>query len=147
MMAKMELGRPLGSISAAGGLPVLLGAPAMPLSLGSSYHGTGLCKPCAFFWKPEGCGKGLSCQHCHLCPQGELQTRKGKKLATAKQGGQTMGVMEGKMQQPATPADARAPVLDLGARVRAMSEPMSISLSEELFGMSFEDVEYSRQAM
>lgn len=46
------------------------------VSKGSSLHGTGECKPCAWFWRPEGCRKGLSCGHCHTCPDGELMRRR-----------------------------------------------------------------------
>ncbi|OLP88366.1 hypothetical protein AK812_SmicGene30308 [Symbiodinium microadriaticum] len=45
-------------------------------SLGSDQHGTGLCKPCLWFWKPQGCQKGHSCSYCHLCPQNEFTVRK-----------------------------------------------------------------------
>ncbi|CAJ1376275.1 unnamed protein product [Effrenium voratum] len=45
---------------------------------GSEQHGTG-CKPCLWFWKPQGCQKGSSCSYCHLCPQNEFTAR--KKLA------------------------------------------------------------------
>jgi len=51
-------------------------------SVGSALHGTGLCKPCAWFWKPGGCKNGDECNHCHLCPEGELKARK-KSKATA----------------------------------------------------------------
>jgi len=54
------------------------GAEAVALaSLGSALHGTGECKPCAWFWKPQGCHNGQECLHCHLCPMGALR-KKGK---------------------------------------------------------------------
>jgi hypothetical protein len=45
-------------------------------SLGSSLHGTGTCRPCAWFHKAGGCLNAQSCAHCHLCPEGELKNRK-----------------------------------------------------------------------
>jgi len=50
-------------------------------SLGSSLHGTGRCRPCAWFWKPQGCANGHECFHCHFCPAGEIRDRKKVKLA------------------------------------------------------------------
>lgn len=46
------------------------------LSIGSVFHNTGNCKPCAWFWKPLGCENSHECQHCHLCPEGAIRTRK-----------------------------------------------------------------------
>ncbi|CAK0878927.1 unnamed protein product, partial [Prorocentrum cordatum] len=45
-------------------------------SLGSTLHGTGTCRPCAWFHKPGGCQNAQKCAHCHLCPEGELKNRK-----------------------------------------------------------------------
>jgi len=45
-------------------------------SVGSVLHGTGSCRPCAWFWKVGGCQNGRECRHCHLCPQGELKARR-----------------------------------------------------------------------
>lgn len=50
-------------------------------SIGSVLHGSGDCKPCAWFWKPQGCQNGQECLHCHLCPQSEIKIR--KKMNTA----------------------------------------------------------------
>jgi len=50
-------------------------------SQGSQLHGTGECKPCAWFWKPQKCFRGADCGHCHLCPRNELKTRKKTKVA------------------------------------------------------------------
>jgi len=52
-----------------------LEASTMP-SVGSAQHAAGLCKPCAWFWKPQGCKNGEMCCHCHLCPQDEHTVRK-----------------------------------------------------------------------
>jgi transposase-like protein len=45
-------------------------------SIGSLAHASGSCRPCAWFWKPEGCANGKECRHCHACPQGEGRRRK-----------------------------------------------------------------------
>ncbi|CAK9025660.1 Hypothetical protein SCF082_LOCUS17172, partial [Durusdinium trenchii] len=45
-------------------------------SVGSSLHVHGLCKPCAWFWRPGSCFRGSECQHCHLCSPGALQNKK-----------------------------------------------------------------------
>lgn len=52
---------------------------------GSALHGTGQCRPCGWFWKPEGCSHGDDCRHCHMCPEGELNARKKAKLAKLQQ--------------------------------------------------------------
>jgi len=49
--------------------------PSAP-SRGSLAHASGQCKPCAWFWKAQGCKNDQNCQHCHLCPEGELKERK-----------------------------------------------------------------------
>merc|ERR1712228_104182 len=38
-------------------------------SLGSKFHGTGQCKPCAWYHKSQGCENGKDCNHCHLCQE------------------------------------------------------------------------------
>jgi len=55
-------------------------------SVGAYLHGTGQCQPCAWFWKPQGCGNGQACRHCHMCPDGELKSRKKAKIATLRAG-------------------------------------------------------------
>lgn len=49
-------------------------------SRGSALHVSGACRPCAWFWKPTKCQNGQECWHCHLCPEGELKSRKKSKL-------------------------------------------------------------------
>jgi hypothetical protein len=51
------------------------------LSVGSSLHGIGDCRPCAWFWKAQGCHNGRDCTRCHLCLEGEIKNRKKTKLA------------------------------------------------------------------
>ena len=63
------------------GLAANVGVP----SVGSASHGTGLCRPCAWLWKPGGCQNGSDCLHCHLCPEGELKARKKVKADLARQ--------------------------------------------------------------
>jgi len=46
-----------------------------PASVGSVEHGTGRCKPCAFF-HTRGCQLGSGCLFCHVCPPGEKRRRK-----------------------------------------------------------------------
>lgn len=52
------------------------------MSLGSSDHGTGSCRPCAWFWRTQGCTNGAICRHCHLCPPGEVKARRKMRLAS-----------------------------------------------------------------
>ncbi|CAE7604272.1 unnamed protein product [Symbiodinium sp. CCMP2592] len=52
-------------------------------SLGSQVHGTGNCKPCAWFWRPQGCANGAECGHCHLCSAAELKARKKAKKSAS----------------------------------------------------------------
>jgi len=73
----------------------LLGTNAMP-SVGSTLHGTGMCRPCAWFWKQQGCENGQECRHCHLCSEGEIKARRKMKVAVIR----TVGEMEeGLLQQ------------------------------------------------
>lgn len=53
-------------------------------SVDQSQHSLGQCKPCAWFWKKQGCRNGSSCNYCHLCPQGELRSRKKARLFALK---------------------------------------------------------------
>jgi hypothetical protein len=64
-----------------------------PPSIGSALHAQGLCRPCAWFWKPKGCENGSECRHCHLCPEGEIQARRKSKLTMLRQqkGGPEIG--------------------------------------------------------
>lgn len=55
-------------------------------SLGSAFHQSGQCKPCAWLWKPRGCQNAASCDYCHLCPEGELKQRKKSKVAAIRMG-------------------------------------------------------------
>lgn len=62
---------------------------AVPTNLpsrGSITHGSGKCRPCAWFWKQQGCQNALECGYCHLCPEGELRSRKKSKVAAMRMG-------------------------------------------------------------
>jgi len=55
---------------------------AMPSeSKGSRLHGTGGCRPCAWFWHAKGCQNGADCEYCHLCSKGELKLKKKLKIS------------------------------------------------------------------
>lgn len=47
--------------------------PRYPPSIGSEQHAAGECRPCAWFWREEGCIRGPECAYCHLCPEGALE--------------------------------------------------------------------------
>lgn len=48
------------------------------LSVGSRWHLSGECKPCSWYWKPQGCIDGAECNYCHICPA--ERKRKSSKL-------------------------------------------------------------------
>merc|ERR1719387_2964200 len=52
------------------------------VSRGAVLHEGGTCRPCAWYWKPQGCHLGKDCCHCHMCERGEIKSRKrNKKLS------------------------------------------------------------------
>lgn len=53
-------------------------------TLGSSGHGYGVCKPCAFV-HTKGCGNGVQCPFCHLCAPDERKRRKQEKKEVRKE--------------------------------------------------------------
>ena len=57
--------------------------PGLP-SIGSMDHTRSGCKPCAWFYHPDGCRHGLNCEFCHICPDGELKKRKKEKQSMLK---------------------------------------------------------------
>lgn len=61
--------------------------PSLP-SIGSALHASGRCTPCGWFWKAQGCRNGQSCSHCHLCPCGELKSRRAARVSELKASGQ-----------------------------------------------------------
>lgn len=44
-------------------------------SRGAALHNLGLCKPCAWFWKPQKCDRHEDCEFCHACPPEALHRR------------------------------------------------------------------------
>lgn len=65
-------------------------------SVGSAMHSVGMCKPCAWFWKQDGCQNGKECLHCHLCPRGSVKALKRSKkhlAAELKRGNEFSQVM------------------------------------------------------
>lgn len=69
-------------------------------SIGSELHRAGLCKPCAWFWKPESCKNGTDCRHCHSCLPGEAKYRKTLKLKTAKTDPRGLGAQKAEPRVP-----------------------------------------------
>lgn len=69
-------------VLALGEIPAGVGAGGAFASVGSALHGTGGCKPCAWYWKPGSCQNGRGCFHCHLCPEGELKARRKAKVSS-----------------------------------------------------------------
>jgi len=59
---------------------------AVTANPGSALHSLGRCSPCAWFWKPVGCRRGPTCDHCHLCPEDERKNRKKKKASMLSHG-------------------------------------------------------------
>jgi len=53
---------------------------------GSVLHMSGMCQPCAWFWKPVGCQSSSECNFCHICPDGVLKARKKTKQALKRMG-------------------------------------------------------------
>lgn len=90
---------PGGILDVAGGMP-------LP-SPGSALHGTGRCQPCAWFWKPKGCQNAIKCSYCHLCPEGELKSRKKAKVTAMR-----MGALEPSAQGGAPPQIKLTQLLD-----------------------------------
>jgi len=43
-------------------------------------HFRGECSPCAYFFKWDSCRWGAQCEFCHLCPKGEIKSRKKEKV-------------------------------------------------------------------
>lgn len=74
---------PLGGESLGDAVPVLEPpATRKPQpSRGSNLHASRRCKPCAWYWRPQGCINLHECEHCHMCEDGELKARKREKVA------------------------------------------------------------------
>lgn len=70
-------------------------------SAGSKMHGTGRCKPCAFY-HGKGCESGVNCSFCHLCDKGERQKRRKERKAMIR------SIRRERKQQRATNTEALA---------------------------------------
>eukprot|EP00747_Dinoflagellata_sp_TGD_P088907 gnl/TRDRNA2_/TRDRNA2_164156_c2_seq12.p1 gnl/TRDRNA2_/TRDRNA2_164156_c2~~gnl/TRDRNA2_/TRDRNA2_164156_c2_seq12.p1 ORF type:complete len:530 (-),score=115.21 gnl/TRDRNA2_/TRDRNA2_164156_c2_seq12:215-1804(-) len=121
-------------------VPPILGS--LP-SYGSMLHGTGRCRPCAWFWKAQGCQNGQECGHCHICPDGEIKARKRVKVAVMRMtagmiGPQPYGAQED--QQEAEEPDSEEVVGSSGEDSNASTQepksneplPEPLKLSETL---------------
>jgi len=69
-----------GSEAASDGHKCPVSLPAGVPTVGSALHCTGRCRPCGFFWKPQGCQNGEACRHCHLCPKGRCRALRRQRL-------------------------------------------------------------------
>jgi len=72
-------------------------------SVGSVAHTLGECKPCAWFWRPQGCSNGFECRHCHLCPSGEVRARRKHKVSMSRRRQSTLPAATMMMQQDRPP--------------------------------------------
>lgn len=78
-------------------------------SKGSAAHGSGKCRPCAWFFKEQGCSNDYECGYCHLCPDGELKARKKSKVTAMRMG----ALAPAKAGMPSGPRTLKlAPMLD-----------------------------------
>lgn len=69
-------------------------------SVGSVLHGSGQCKPCAWFWKPQGCANGAECLHCHRCPPDALKSRKKAKVSALRSGAPKQATSKPELHSP-----------------------------------------------
>jgi len=76
-------------------------------SEGSALHASGACQPCGWFWKLGGCQNGRQCNRCHLCPEGELKTRKKAKHTLFRLGLATPQSAGGSAQEMSEPRRVR----------------------------------------
>lgn len=86
------------------GMSPSLVPPIILPSVGSGLHGTGICRPCAWFWKAQGCSNGEGCFHCHFCPEGEIAGRKKMKLAVMRVMNRTTSAPDRAEEQTTTPS-------------------------------------------
>lgn len=76
------------------------GPPVAALSEGSLLHDEGKCNPCIWYWRREGCQRGVSCPYCHRCDAfalGKLKKQKRslmKQLKHLKEGGPVRGCIQ-----------------------------------------------------
>merc|ERR1712039_421655 len=97
------------SLSSAASAPEVTIVP-LPLrkpeySIGSELHSRGECKPCAWFWRPQGCSNGEECRHCHVCDQTQVKIRK-KARAVAQRSAKAQRPMPDAAEKRPMPAAA-----------------------------------------
>lgn len=107
--------------------PPGLSPPSGTPSHGSVLHGSGHCRPCAWFWKLGGCLNGEDCAHCHLCPEGEIKARK-KAKQTMMQLGLATPQPRGQSTAPALSFSMECKELQVAA---VKSEPAATVTSDE----------------
>mmetsp|Transcript_26355 Transcript_26355/g.87339 ORF Transcript_26355/g.87339 Transcript_26355/m.87339 type:complete len:305 (-) Transcript_26355:182-1096(-) len=61
------------------------------VSQGSSVHSIGQCRPCAWYWRPQGCSNGKDCRHCHLCSASEVKARKKNRITSLRSQSRLVG--------------------------------------------------------
>lgn len=105
------------------------------VSRGAAQHGTGECKPCAWFWKEQGCQHGQECGFCHLCPREEIKSRRRAKAASARATAaasmkttlrETLEAVRVQPPQPLPSPAARMPILELLPRVMPSTPPPAL---------------------
>eukprot|EP00931_Biecheleriopsis_adriatica_P098290 TRINITY_DN7221_c0_g1_i3.p1 TRINITY_DN7221_c0_g1~~TRINITY_DN7221_c0_g1_i3.p1 ORF type:complete len:343 (-),score=52.10 TRINITY_DN7221_c0_g1_i3:80-1108(-) len=105
------------------------------LSQGSAFHSSGQCKPCAWFWRPQGCFNSVDCAHCHLCLPGELKKLKKAKQQALRGRGQEHTAPTGKTRMTgAMVSSANAPpaVKCLKVRIPAQTTLLAATTSHSL---------------
>jgi hypothetical protein len=80
MASRTDFAPPATVLELSNLLQASLGSSELP-TVGSAEHQFGECKPCAFFWKQDGCGNGVNCLFCHLCGPDEKKRRQKEKKA------------------------------------------------------------------
>mmetsp|Transcript_52745 Transcript_52745/g.123357 ORF Transcript_52745/g.123357 Transcript_52745/m.123357 type:complete len:246 (+) Transcript_52745:86-823(+) len=91
-------------------------------SIGSDEHFEDKCKPCAWYWRAEGCNGGVDCEFCHLCQPGVFQLKTAIRRAERVE---DLRAMERRMR-PRVPRayNGYAPPNQRVARARLPSRPM-----------------------
>merc|ERR1712050_594910 len=79
-------------------------------SIGSELHSLGDCKPCAWFWRPQGCSNGEECRHCHTCDHNQLKIRKKAARAVAQR--------SAKVQRPMLLGNTKPPMPIVAEKLR-----------------------------
>lgn len=98
------------------------------MSFGSEEHGAGECRPCAWFWRPQGCANGAECRHCHLCPQGEVKTRRKSKITCMRK--------QGRLERSTSAPDSEHPqTISIGDGLSANADGAAGRMQLQLTGL------------